>query len=426
MNKKVIRVIVTVLSAIILAMFLLFGITLWLQNAEEALPAETPELIIPTPRPTPEIIAVQSITILLENNEVTRGTEINPLIIIYPSNATDQEYVLHSDNVNVIRRQVDRWIAVDVGSANLIATASNGITGSILVTVMAPPLEEMFFQENHITMMIDDMIILSPVLIPHEAFMFEPIKYSSDNEDVVTIANDGRVTALDTGTAIITAAVGDITAQVEISVIIPVRNINIIMNRRIFSVGDEAHFTIEVDPPNATNADVTVSFDGAQATSTGRNSFICDEAGEVIVTFTAENGSMVRHTIVVYDLAVLASEVHRLTNVERSNAGLPRLGSNQPLVDTALLRASEIIVHLSHTRPDGREYITAFDENNVSYRIASENLAAGQQTPADVVREWMESAGHRSKILNRDFGNMGVGVKMDNTGKLYWTQTFSD
>jgi len=42
------------------------------------------------------------------------------------------------------------------------------------------------------------------------------------------------------------------------------------------------------------------------------------------------------------------------------------------------------------------------------------------------VRGWMNSPGHRENIVNPAFGRMGVGVVMDDTGRLYWTQAFTD
>ncbi|KFZ32490.1 hypothetical protein JS44_04615 [Anoxybacillus flavithermus] len=57
----------------------------------------------------------------------------------------------------------------------------------------------------------------------------------------------------------------------------------------------------------------------------------------------------------------------------------------------------------------------------VSYRTAGENIAKGQRTPQEVVNAWMNSAGHRANILNRNFTHIGVGF--DGNGN-YWTQMF--
>ena len=389
---------------------------------------EPNEIIETTPEPSPEIIEVESITILLESHEFQKGTRFWPEVIIQPHNATDKSFELYSDNVQILRQQGNHWIAADVGTTNLMATAANGITGMVSVTVLAPELESLTLFGEEAVMAPGDKITLTPILIPQDAAPGEPILFASDDDSVATVSEEGVITAVDTGIAIIRASVGEIYAELKVTVIIPVRSINVSMNRHIFNVGDQAEFKIEVDPPNASNASISVSFSGASVTSTGTNTFICNAAGEVIITFTAESGSSISHTITVIDLAAFADEVHRLTNIERANAGLAQLGKSSSLTEAAQIRAREALVRLDqeHRRPDGREFFTVLDDSNVEYRFAGENLAAGQRTPAEVVQGWMGSQGHRRNILSADFGHLGVGAAIGDDGRIYWAQLFID
>jgi len=423
MSKKTIRILIIILSTM-LALLVLLGVMVCRSTGEP--PPPPPEIIEETPEPTPEIIEVESITILLDSEEVVRGARLWPEVIIHPADATDKSYEIHSDNELILRPLGNQWIAAGVGTANLIATAENGIAGMLTVTVTAPDLESISFGDDEITMALGDLVTLIPTIYPRDARMDEPINFTSEDESVATVTADGRIVATGAGTTIIRGAVGEVSTEIRVTVIVAVRSITVIFNRRVYSVGDQAEFSIRVNPENATNANVTVSFSGASVTSTGENTFRCNEAGEVVITFTAENGVSASQTIAVYDLTALADEVHRLTNIERANLGLSQLGRSAPLTQTALVRAREIITLFSHTRPDGRDCFTAFDENNVQYQLAGENLAAGQRTPSEAVQSWMDSPGHRENIVNTDFGHLGVGVTMDNDGRLYWTQTFTD
>ena len=56
----------------------------------------------------------------------------------------------------------------------------------------------------------------------------------------------------------------------------------------------------------------------------------------------------------------------------------------------------------------------------------AENIAAGQQTPKDVVDAWMNSSGHRANILNGRLTHMGLGYAEGNAryGNR-WTQLFA-
>lgn len=116
-------------------------------------------------------------------------------------------------------------------------------------------------------------------------------------------------------------------------------------------------------------------------------------------------------------------EVIRLVNVERANAGLAPLAKNGAVCQAAEVRASEIGVSFSHTRPDGRSCFTVFEEFGISYTACGENIALGHQTAEEVVRGWMNSPGHRANILNEDFEEIGVGV-CDVNGVLHWAQLF--
>jgi len=123
---------------------------------------------------------------------------------------------------------------------------------------------------------------------------------------------------------------------------------------------------------------------------------------------------------------MFADEVLRLVNIERENEGLNPLKmavDDSGLTFAAQLRAEEIVIHWSHSRPDGNEWYTVLDEFDVGYRRAGENLAMGQSSPAQAVRDWMNSPGHRANIMRADYHEIGIGV-LRSGGRLYWTQLF--
>lgn len=122
-----------------------------------------------------------------------------------------------------------------------------------------------------------------------------------------------------------------------------------------------------------------------------------------------------------------ARSVLELVNKERAKEGLGALKLDTSLCRVAKLRAEEITENFDHTRPDGSNCFTILKENNISYHAAGENIAAGQPTPEQVVKSWMDSPGHRENIMSKDFHKLGVGyVKVDDEYGHYWVQLFSD
>ena len=117
------------------------------------------------------------------------------------------------------------------------------------------------------------------------------------------------------------------------------------------------------------------------------------------------------------------TEVVRLVNAERAKAGLPALTMERTVNAAAQVRAQEIVLNFSHTRPNGASCFTALREAGVNYRGAGENIAYGQSSAQAVVNAWMNSEGHRANILNANFTAIGVGHHVQN-GVHYWTQFF--
>ena len=119
------------------------------------------------------------------------------------------------------------------------------------------------------------------------------------------------------------------------------------------------------------------------------------------------------------------AEVIRLVNVERAKAGKPALRSGGYFLNAAaLVRAKEYAANpaLVHKRPGNKDFSTVLDAYGISWTASGENLARGQTTPAQVVADWMGSAGHKKNILY-DFDKIGVAV-YESDGRLYWAQLF--
>ena len=93
------------------------------------------------------------------------------------------------------------------------------------------------------------------------------------------------------------------------------------------------------------------------------------------------------------------------------------------LQSAAAIRAEEITRRFSHTRPDGTKCSTVIP--NGKYTMG-ENIAAGNNTAAKVVQQWMNSPGHRANILRSDYTELGVGYayKENSQYKHYWVQIF--
>jgi uncharacterized protein YkwD len=140
------------------------------------------------------------------------------------------------------------------------------------------------------------------------------------------------------------------------------------------------------------------------------------------------------------DVAGFKTRVLQLLNEERAASGLPALRRVGPL-ESAAQSHSEAMrsatdggpVFLSHTDPDGSSMADRVSRAGYQWFSLGENIAAGQRTPDEVVRGWMNSSGHRANILNGAFRDIGIGLAVGpgtwpngyrSAQVLWWTTNF--
>lgn len=129
-----------------------------------------------------------------------------------------------------------------------------------------------------------------------------------------------------------------------------------------------------------------------------------------------------------YENYALVQEEINLINAERAKEGLEPLILDAVLTEKAMIRAHEIAVSYSHTRPNGVSNFSILDD--VSFTAGGENIAAGQGSPSDVMNAWMNSYDHMKNIMAKSspasrFKAVGLGHFQVN-GYNYWVQLFSD
>ncbi len=94
--------------------------------------------------------------------------------------------------------------------------------------------------------------------------------------------------------------------------------------------------------------------------------------------------------------------------------GLKPLSLDYDLCRAAQIRACEIVEDFDHTRPDGRDCFTVYDDLGLHYTYKGENIAAGNERGTDTFYQWKEDGkyyegqGHRRNMLNSNFTHIGI------------------
>ena len=173
----------------------------------------------------------------------------------------------------------------------------------------------------------------------------------------------------------------------------------------------EAPTTTTEEPTTTTTETHTTSTEAPTTTTTETTTTTTAEPSETKPKSLGDNSGSFNSD--------MAKEVLTLVNQKRQENGLAPLSWNKTLAKAADIRATEIVVSFSHTRPDGSEWWSAGAQTQMG-----ENLAFGQTSATEVVEAWMKSSTHRGNILSSSYSVIGVSCYYCN-GVYYWVQEFA-
>lgn len=106
----------------------------------------------------------------------------------------------------------------------------------------------------------------------------------------------------------------------------------------------------------------------------------------------------------------VAAQVGAILNRERQSRGLSRLSYNRSLTNAARRHADYLSTQgrsVSHYGPRGETPMARVKAQGYGACRTAENLGMGQDSPEEIMRDWMSSSGHRSNNLMpqvREFG----------------------
>jgi uncharacterized protein YkwD len=129
------------------------------------------------------------------------------------------------------------------------------------------------------------------------------------------------------------------------------------------------------------------------------------------------------------DAEQLADQVLELINLERAKESLQPVVVNEALEaiagDYACRMADESF--FGHEDPrNGYGPAERAVAGKYKYFAIGENLAAGPETAAQVMRLWMQSDTHRAVILDPCWKEVGIAARVGGEYGTYWVQEFGD
>ena len=255
-------------------------------------------------------IEVTEISLNKTETELVAGESEKLSVTFNPSDATDKSAVWVSDNPAVASVSEGTIYARKAGSAVITVTAG-GKTVSCTVTVKAKPVavEGITLDIVRLEIIEGGEEILTAFVMPENA-TDKTVVWSTSDESIAAVEN-GVVTALKPGKAVITATAGEKSAVCEVTVIkkvIPVYSVTVNTALLELTEGGEETLTAVVMPENATDKTVVWSTSDESVAAVENGVVTALKPGKAVITATA-GGQKAEVTVTVKAAYVAVSEI---------------------------------------------------------------------------------------------------------------------
>ncbi len=143
-----------------------------------------------------------------------------------------------------------------VGGGKAVITAKAGDKSATCEVTVTVPVTGVTLDKTELSLVKGESAELTAVVEPEDA-TDKTVTWESSDEKVATVDENGKVTAVGGGKAVITVKAGDKSATCEVTVTVPVTSVTLDKNELSLEKGESAVLTASVDPDDATDKTVT-------------------------------------------------------------------------------------------------------------------------------------------------------------------------
>ena len=237
--------------------------------------------------------------IVLDKNELTLniGDKERLTATVLPESVKDKSVRWYSSAQRIATVNADGVVtAISVGTAVITVTTNDGsdLTASCTVTVTPKAVQSITMDEEDLTLERGETTRLTVTVSPSDADDTS-VTWRSNNSAVATVDGGGRVTAIEVGTAIISATTNDgsgLSARCTVTVTPKdVDEITLNKERLEMEIGDIERLTAIVSPDDADDKTVTWQSTDSKVASVNSDGVVtARSAGEATITATTSNG----------------------------------------------------------------------------------------------------------------------------------------
>lgn len=210
-----------------------------------------------------DYVALNGISLNMSKVDVLVGDSSNLSVSFNPSNASNKDVVWTSSNSSVVSVDGGKIIGKKVGTAIITVSSADKSATCVVNVVDKISLNKITISKESLNLKEGDKQKLTINYIPGNATN-KKVKWSSSNDTVVGVDNNGNVIAKKAGSATITVVSNDggYTAQCSVKVEAISKNVvsvSLDKSELELRVGSEDTLNVKIDPDYAINKDVSWS-----------------------------------------------------------------------------------------------------------------------------------------------------------------------
>ncbi|MEG0826489.1 MAG: Ig-like domain-containing protein, partial [Bacilli bacterium] len=222
-------------------------------------------------------------------------------VTINPSNAENKRYSSISNDATIATINGNSITAVGIGTTKITFTTEDGRYSKEIRITVKSPLKSISLNKTSGIVNVGEKESLTVIYNPINTTDNKTISWTTSNNAIVTV-NNGIVTAVGVGNAIITARVGSKSATCNIIVKSPLKSISLNKTSGIINVGAKETLTVIYNPSNTTDSkEVTWQSDNSAIATVSNGIVVGLKEGST--TITAKVGNLTAtYQVNVYDM----------------------------------------------------------------------------------------------------------------------------
>lgn len=226
------------------------------------------------------VVAVTSITLDKTSLSMKVGETETITATVNPDNASDKSVVWGSSDVSIATVSDGKVTAKKSGTA--IITAKSGSCIAECTITVSVDVESFTLDKTSLELTVGETEQLTATVKPDDA-TDKNVTWTSSDESVAKVDN-GKVTAIKSGKATITAKCCGKTVECAVTVTVPTGAVTLDKTSLSLAVGETAQLTATVKPDNATDKNVTWTSSDESVAKVDNGYVVAVKEGEAIIS----------------------------------------------------------------------------------------------------------------------------------------------